>query len=159
MSNALQVALFLASVAVVVFVAFIIPAIVSLCQRASFAARQLEEVKSDLKLLIQDTRAVVQRVNELTDRAHQQMDEVDRVVRTARGWSDRADRIVGEVGDIVEAPIFTVARVIGIVQEGLHSFLNAVTNRNHRPGLKDPEPHAETGSPEDAASRKRTRDE
>ena len=137
MSNALQVALFLASVAVVVFVAIFIPAFLVLCQRASSAARQLEEVKADLKLVIQDTRTVMQRVTELANRAHQQMDEVDRMVRTARGWSDRADRIVGEVGDIVEAPIFTVARIIGIVQEGLHSFLNAVTRRNHQPGLKE----------------------
>src|SRR5689334_6009865 len=98
MSMALQVALFMASLSVVVFVAFLSPVFVGLRKQAEHAVRELDELNSDVKLLVQDSRTMVQNVNSLTSRAHQQGDEVDKLVRTVRSWPERADRIVSEVG-------------------------------------------------------------
>ena len=143
MSTALEIALFLASVAVVVFVSLFIPVLIGLRNHAAHARRDLEEMKSDLKLLVQDSRTMVQNVNSLTGRAHEQLDEVEKVVQIVRGWSDRANRIVGEVGDVVEAPIFTVARIIGIVHKGLNVLLDAVAKTDRQPESKNTEPLAQ----------------
>jgi uncharacterized protein YoxC len=105
MSTALQIALFLASVAVVVFILFLIPVFIGLRKHVAQAARQLDVLKSDVKLLVQDSRTMMQNVDKLTSRAHPQLDEVDKIVRIARVWSERTRRIVEEVGDVVEAPI------------------------------------------------------
>lgn len=141
MSIALQIALFLASVAVVVLVAFLIPILIQLRKHTEQAARQLEELKSDVKLLVQDSRTMIQNVNNLSGRAHQQLDEVDKVVRIVREWSERANRIVEEVGAAVEPPILFAARNIGIFRKGLSIFLNALLHRDHQPEQKDEEIH------------------
>src|SRR6266403_335161 len=124
MSTALQIALFLASAAVVVFVLFLIPAFIGIRKHAARASRDLDELKSDVKLLVQDSRTMVQNVNDLASRAHRELDEVHNVIRIVRAWSERADRIVEEVGDVVEAPIFMVTRIIGIVHQGLSTLLD-----------------------------------
>jgi len=139
MSTALQIALFLASVAVVVFVLFLILVFIGLRKHVAHATRQLDELKSDVKLLVQDSRTMVQNVDNLAGRAHVQLDEVEKMVRTVRGWSERANRIVEEVGDVVEAPIFTVTRIIGIVHKGLSTLLDAVAKKDRQPELTDTE--------------------
>ena len=139
MSTALQVALFLASVAVVVFVSVLIPVFIGLRKYAARATHELEELKSDAKLLIRDSHTVVDNVNSLTSRAHRQLDEVDKVVRTVRTWTERADRIVEEVGDIVEAPLFRATRIISIVQRGLSSILDVLAKKDRQLTMKEPE--------------------
>ncbi len=141
MSMPLQIALFLASVAVVVFVVLVIAVLLALRKQAALAVRQLEEVKSDVKLLVQDSRTLLQNVNTLTTRANQQMDDVDKVVRTVRGWSERANRIVEEVGAAVEPPLFSAVRNIGIVRKGVAIFMDALLRRNHHTEEKQEEYH------------------
>ena len=152
MSVALQVALFLASVAVVVFVSFVIPVVVCLSKYAARATRELEALKSDVNLLVHDSRHTLQNVNDLTSRAHRQLDEVDKVVRSARAWSDRAGRIVDGVGDVVDAPIFTAARVISIIHKGVSRIFEVLANKDHQPTLKEnagPVPDPSAGGPGD----------
>jgi uncharacterized protein YoxC len=146
MSTALQVALFAASVAVVVFVAFLIPVFIGLRKCAARATRELEELKSEVKLLVHDSRSTLLNVNNLTSRAHRQLDEVDKVVRSAREWSERAGRIVAQVGDVVEAPIFTGARVVSIVYKGLSRIFDVLTKKEPQPTLKESESPAPDSS-------------
>ena len=111
MSNLLQIALFLASVAVVTFVAFCIPAILQLRKHTARLARTLEELKAEVSPLVQDGRKLLHNVNELSTRVHRQCDEVEDVIQTVRGWTgQRADRVVEEVGSVLEPPILTAAR-------------------------------------------------
>ena len=112
MGMALQIALFLASVSVVVLVAVLIPALLGLRQQFANAGRELAELKTDVKLLMQDSRTMVQNVTKLTTQAQQQIDEVDQSLRVLRGWLDRADRLVRQAGDLIEGPIFTSARIL-----------------------------------------------
>ena len=71
MSAALQFALFLASVAIVVFVAFCIPAVLQLRRYAARITQSLEELKAEVSVLVEDSRTVLRSVSELSTRAHQ----------------------------------------------------------------------------------------
>jgi uncharacterized protein YoxC len=141
MAMSLQIALFLASVAVVIFVAFCIPAMLQVRKHAARMAQTLAELKAEVSLLVQDSRKLLHSVNELSTRANQQCDEVERVIQTVRGWTDRMDRIVEEVGSVVEPPILTIARNAQVIRKGVARFFEALMNRNHRQPQKTEEQH------------------
>ena len=134
MAIALQIALFLASVSVVVLVAVLIPALLGLRKHLADAARKLGELKTDAKLLVQDSRTMVQNVNKLTAQAQQQIDEVDQSLRVLRGWLDRADRLVHQAGDLIEGPIFTSTRIL----DGLGKLLEAWLTRDGETSRRNP---------------------
>jgi len=141
MSIALQIAFFLASTAVVIFVAFCIPAVLQLRQQAARLTQTLAELKAEVSLLVQDSRKLLHNVNELSTRAHQQCDDVERVIRTVRGWTERVDRVVEEVGTVLEPPILTAARNAQIVRKGIAKFFETFLNRNHHQPQKAEEQH------------------
>ncbi len=134
MGMALQIALFLACVSVVVLVATLIPVILGLRKRLADAARELAELKTDVRLLVQDSRTMVQNVNKLTTQAQRQMDEVDQLLRLFRGWSERANRLVHQAGDLIEGPIFTGARIL----TGLGKLLRAWLQKDVATAGKNP---------------------
>lgn len=117
MSPALQIALFLACVAVVLFVSLLIPLSILLYRHTSGVVRQLEEMKADLKQLIHDSRVMVQNVSLLSSRANQQLDDLGNVVRVVRRWSERVDHVVEEVGAAVESPVLKMARSIKMLRQ------------------------------------------
>ena len=132
MGMALQIALFLASVSVVVLVAVLIPALLGLRKHLANVARELAELKTDAKLLVQDSRTMVQNVNKLTTQAQQQIDEVDQSLRVLRGWLDRADRLVHQAGDLIEGPIFTSTRILNGLGNLLQAWLTRDGETSHR---------------------------
>ena len=132
MAMALQIALFLASVSVVVLVAVLLPALLGLHKQVTNIAGELAELKTDVTLLVQDSRAMVQNVNKLTGQAQQQMDEVDQLLRIFRGWAVRANRLVHQAGDLVEGPILTSARILN----GLGRLLQAWLQNNGKTSRK-----------------------
>jgi uncharacterized protein YoxC len=127
----LQIALFLASVAIVIFVAFCIPAIFQLRKHTARLAQTLEEFKAEFSPLVHDGRKVLHNVNELSSRVHQQCDDVEDVIQTVRGWTERADRVVEEVGSVLEPPILTAARNAHIFRKGIAKFFETFLKRNH----------------------------
>ena len=131
MSTVLQMALFLASVAIVVFVAFCIPAILQLRKHAARMTQTLAELKAEVSLLVQDSRKVLYSVNELALRAHEQCDDVEQVLQTVRGWTERVDHVVEEVGSAVEPPVLAAARNVQIFYKGIAKFFETFLNRNH----------------------------
>ena len=131
MSLPLQIALFLAAISIVIFVAFCIPAIVQMRKHADRMALALAELKAEVSLLVQDSRKVLHNVNELSLRAHEQCNDVEQVLQTVRGWTERMDRVVEEVGTVVEPPILAAARNVQIVYKGITKFFETFLNRNH----------------------------
>ena len=89
MAIALQIALFLASVAIVIFVAFCLPVVLQLRKHADRITQTLEELKAEVSVLVKDSRTVLRSVSELSTRAHQQCTNVEHVVQAVRGWTDR----------------------------------------------------------------------
>ena len=139
MAMPLQIALFLASVAVVIFVAYCIPAVLQLRKQADRMTQTLEDLKAEVSLLIQDSRQLLHNVNELSIRANQQCDDVERVIQTVRGWTDRVDRVVEEVGSVLEPPILTVARNAQVIRKGIAKFFETFLNRNQHQPQKEEE--------------------
>jgi uncharacterized protein YoxC len=141
MSNPLQIALFLASVAVVIFVAFCIPAILQLRKHAARMAQTMEELKAEVSVLVQDSRKLLYSVNELSTRANQQCDDIEQVIQTVRNWTGRVDRVVEEVGTILEPPLLTAARNAQIFRKGIAKFFETFLNRNHHQPQKTEDQH------------------
>jgi uncharacterized protein YoxC len=141
MAMALQVALFLASVAVVIFVAFCLPALLQLRKHAARMTQTLEELKAEVSLLIQDSRKLLHNVNELSTRANQQWDDIEQVTHTVRNWTERVDLVVEEVGSVLEPSILTAARNAQILRKGITKFFETFLNRNHHQAQKAEEHH------------------
>ena len=131
MAMPLQIALFLASIAIVIFVACCIPAVVQMRKHADRMAQTLAELKAEVSVLIQDSRKVLCSVNELSLRAREQCDDVDQVLQTVRGWTERVDHVVDEVGSAIEPPVLAAARNVQIVYKGITKFFETFMNRNH----------------------------
>lgn len=112
MSAALQIVLFAASVAIALFVFMMIPLSILLYRRAMDFSRQLEELNTELKGLVRDSRTMVQNISSVTVHANQQLDGLDSIVGVVRKWSERADHVVEGVGTTVEVPFLKVKRSI-----------------------------------------------
>ena len=132
MGMALQIALFLASLSVVILVAVLIPALLGLRKQFANAADALAELHTVVKLLAQDSRTMVQNVNKVTMQAQQQIDEVDQMLRVLRGWLDRADRLVHQAGDLIEGPIFAGARILNGLGTLLQPWLTKDREVSHK---------------------------
>ena len=126
MSLALQVALFLASLAVIGLAICVI----YLSFQARAQLKQLsaaaEEMKADLEVLVQHSHELISDVTEVSRKVTQQIEEVETVVRTVRQWTERVDHVVEEVGSAIEPPIFTAVRNINFFRKGAAAFLQAL---------------------------------
>ncbi len=140
MSSALQIALFLACVALVLLVSLLIPLSILLYRRTSGVVRQLEEMKTDLKQLIHDSRAMVQNVSLLSSRANQQLDDLGNVVRVVRRWSERVDHVVEEFGAAVESPVLKMARRIKMLRQIWGLIVSMLAEDSQPVGHKAGEP-------------------
>ena len=140
MSSALQVALFLACMAMVCLVSLLIPLSILFYLQVKRIARQMDEVKSDLKEMIQDSRTMVQNINHLSTRANQQLDELDKMVGIARKWSERADYIVEEVGSAVELPVLKAFRTVKMLGKMWRLIANALAGVSQQRGHKIKKP-------------------
>ena len=126
MSTALQVALFLAALAIVALVVCVIPLVLQARRSLEHLALTMQELKANMQVLMQDSRELVRSVNELAQRANRQLDEAGHVVRTVRQWTDRADRIVNEVGAVLEPPVFGLVHTLNLFRTGLTAGLQAL---------------------------------
>jgi uncharacterized protein YoxC len=112
MSAALQIALFVFAVTFALFVLLMIPLTILLYRRAIVFSRQLEELNTELKGLLQDSRIMVQNIGAVTSHVNEQLDELDKIVGIITRWSERADHVVEEVGTTVEMSFLKVKRSI-----------------------------------------------
>jgi hypothetical protein len=93
-------------------VSILIPLSILFYLQVKRIARQVDEVKSDLEAMIQDSRTMVQNISRLSAHANQQLDEVDKIVGTVRKWSEHADFLVEEIGSAVELPVLKALRIV-----------------------------------------------
>lgn len=126
----LQIALFLASVAIVIFVMVCIPVMLQLRNQAVQAAQSLAELKAEVSLLVQDSRKMLAGVHDLAVRVHAQVADAEQVLQAVRGWTTRVDRVVEEVGAAIAPPILTAARNFQVVYKGIAKFFETFLNRN-----------------------------
>ena len=130
--TALQAVLYVGSAAIIVLVTALIVLLLQFRRQIERVVRAVEELKAELNPLAQETRVVVERIRDLSGRVQGQWMEVERIVDTARTWSQRADHLVEQIGSVVEPPIFAASRNIHILRKGLETFVWALSNRKQQ---------------------------
>ncbi len=130
MSAALQVALFVASVAFIVLVVCLIPIAFQMRRKLNQLVIAAEELKEKAQALVEDSHEMVKNVAELSKRANEELDEVSRVVQTVRRWTERVDRLVNEIGSAIEPPVHSMIRNVGLFRTGVATFLQVLLHRN-----------------------------
>lgn len=141
MSTALEIALFLASIAIIVVVVGLVPFLVHVRRTLEHLERTTNEIQSDLRPLLQETNKLVTHLDELSVSTQRQMREVSEVVETVKGWSQRADRLVNTVSDAVEPPIVSFARNLRAFQTGFSVFMDFLRHRNQSNSHKQENEH------------------
>jgi|ERR1039458_7588745 uncharacterized protein YoxC len=130
MSTALQVVLFVASLTFIVLALCIIPVAFHLRRKLEQLVSTAADLKEKLQVLVEDSHEMVRNVTQLSKRANQQLDDVSQVVQTARQWTERADKIVNEIGSAVEPPVHSLVRNMNLFRTGIATFLQFLSHRN-----------------------------
>jgi uncharacterized protein YoxC len=129
---ALQAALYVGSVAIVALSTVLIVLLLQLGRQIERVVQAVEELKAEVSPLARETRVVMEGLRDLSGRVQGQWTEVERIIDTARGWSERANHLLEEIGSVVEPPIFAASRKIQIFRKGLETFVRALTHRNQQ---------------------------
>lgn len=127
---ALQVVLYMASLAIVVSVLVLVSVLFRSRRQLERLVSAVEELKAEMKPLAQETRVVVKRLHDLSGRAQEQWTEVEGIIGTARHWSERANHLMEEIGGAVEPPIFAATHGIRLLGRGLETFVHVLLNGN-----------------------------
>ncbi len=131
MSNALQAALFLASLAIIVLTACLIPMLFLMHSHLNNLVRIAEQSRANLLTLVHDSHELIRTVTELSHRASRQLDEVDQMIATVRGWTERAHHFLNEVGSVVEPPVFSIVRNMNLLRTGVTGFFHTLLDSIH----------------------------
>jgi hypothetical protein len=137
MSSALQVVLFLMCATVTLFVLLLIPLSILLYRRAIGFSRQMEELNTELKRLVQDSRIMVQNISAITRHINDQLDELDNIISIIRRWSARVDHVAEEVCTIVEVPLLRAMRSIKAVFQAWRFIVRLVGETLRQTNYKD----------------------
>lgn len=133
MSDLLQIALGLASLAVLVLTACAIPLLFQMQRQLNELTRVAVRWQTDLDALLKEGRELTRNANALTLRARHEMEELGRVIRIARQWTERGDQILSAVDTMVTEPMTSVLRHVAAFRTGAGSFLKYLFgDRNHR---------------------------
>jgi len=76
--------------------------------------------------LVAETRHALREFRAVTARLAKPMEDVEHMTSVARGWTDRADRLVSAVGVIVEPAVFFVSSKIRPIEGFLKGFLQSL---------------------------------
>jgi uncharacterized protein YoxC len=107
----LQVVLYVASLAIVVWTAVLVGVLFRLLAKLERIVGAVEQLNLEIKPLAQEARDAVRSVHDLSDRANH--------------WA-------GEVGDAVEPPLFAATRSLRILRSGVETFMRVLLDRKQR---------------------------
>jgi uncharacterized protein YoxC len=130
MSIALEVALFIACIAFIILVPVIILTLYRIHQVTERLLHVVEGFREETKPLIRSMSATADRLHAVSIAAQDQLHEVDKIVRMVRDWSKRVDRLVGEIGSVVEPPIFAASHRFGLLWAGMRTFVETFLSGN-----------------------------
>jgi hypothetical protein len=123
MTEALQVLLILATVMLIVLLVMLIRLAVHARKRIDVLAQAADETRIRLDVVLADTRELIRNVTAVSARVQTNLDEAEQMLHTVRIWTDRTDRIVDEVGSVIEPPIQAMARLNGLLKTGAGAFI------------------------------------
>jgi uncharacterized protein YoxC len=123
---ALQVALYAASVAIIVLTTILIVVLLQIRKQVERVVRTVEDLKSELDPLVLETRAVMEKLRDLSERVHERWMEVERAMESARTWSHRVNRLVEGIGSMVLPSVLVASLNIQLLRKGLGAFVRAL---------------------------------
>ena len=106
---ALQAFLYLGSIAIIVLAAVRIVLLFQFRSQVERVVRAVEELKAEVNPLAREMRVMVDGLSKLSAGVQGQWAEVEKMVGTARSWSQRANHLVEEFGSMVEPPVLAAA--------------------------------------------------
>jgi len=122
MSTPLEIASLIALILFIILVICLIPTVFYVRGKLAELILATQKLEADLQIIVQDSRQLVQNVNELTTRLNEQIDDAGKVVHAVVQWTDMVNRMVTAVGSIIEPPISKIARNISLFRLGLSVF-------------------------------------
>ena len=131
---ALQALLYVGSVAIIVLAAVRIVLMYQFRSQVERVVRAVEELKAEVNPLAREMRVMVEGFRELSAGVQEQWSEVERIVDTARSWSERANHLVQEVGSMVESPLLAASRNVRTLRNGFGAFVRALFDRHQNDG-------------------------
>jgi uncharacterized protein YoxC len=129
MSLVLQIVLLIALLAFIVLMICLVPLVFHVRRKLTEVVLATQKLQTDIEILVQDSRQLVQNVDAIAKRVNQQIDDASLVVQTAVLWTGRVNRLVEAVGSIVEPPIIGIARKASMFRLGLSMFMQVLLAR------------------------------
>jgi hypothetical protein len=122
----IYIALLTACACIVILTALRITEVVYLKGKAEALARSATQLQGELGELIRESRAAVGELRQVTGRLAQPMEDVEHITRTARKWTERADRLIDAVGTVAEPPVFFLSKRVKTVNAVVKGFLQGL---------------------------------
>jgi len=116
----------------------LVPAVLQLRRQASRVAGAVEELRGEFAALAGETREAIGRVSALSGRVEREWSQIERTLALVRGWTERADAVLGEVDAAVTPPLLGTARAVGLARVGLAAFWDALRRGRPAPGHATP---------------------
>lgn len=136
MSNALQVVLFIASTVFILLAACLVPIAFLVRYHLKRLAQTTERLESNVRVLVRDSRELVQNLNILTKQASQQIEDVGKVAHIVHQWTARADHLANEVGSAIEPPVISVVQNVKRIRAGVAMFLRVLFHPGENKKIK-----------------------
>lgn len=133
MSDVLQVALFFASLAVILLAVCAMAFVFLASRQLTRLGLMADQVKADITVFLRDSHDLIRNLNDISRNVNRQMADVERMVGTVRQWTDRTDRLVNEVSSVIEPPVYGLARHIRLFRAGLTAFTQALCHPREKP--------------------------
>jgi uncharacterized protein YoxC len=137
MSLALQIALFLASLAIVALAVCVVPIAIQVGRSLQHLALATERLEASAQMLAEESRELVRSVSCISDRTNRYMEEMGKAIRVVEIWTERADQFVRQVGEAVEPPILSLVRGTNGLRAGASAFLRTLFHRQQQERPKD----------------------
>ena len=141
MSEILQIVLLIALLAFILLVVCLIPMVFFVRRKLTEVVLATEKLQTDIQILVQDSRQLVQNVDAIAQRVNEQIDDASLVVHTAVQWTGRVNRLVEAVGSIVEPPILGIARKANLLRLGLSMFMQVLLSKRSTNHNKEENDH------------------
>lgn len=112
MPTEIYIAVLAACICVVILTVYLIAVTVYIKARVDSVEKITNQIKGDLSGLIVESRDVVEELQRAATHLTKPMEDIEHIAHVARGWTDRADRMVDAVGTVAEPPLFFLSKNI-----------------------------------------------
>lgn len=112
MPTPIYIAILAACTSIVVLATVLVVAVFFLKTRVIAMEANAADLKEKLAELLGESRTLVREAQVVVTRIPKPLEDIEHMTRTAKAWTERADRIVNAVGTVAEPPLFFMSKNI-----------------------------------------------